>query len=166
MVTVAVTAILMGVAVPSFNTLMLNNRSVALGEDIASALNFVRSEAVKRGGRVSLCASNDGATCAGNWVDGYIAFVDNAAADDAGAAVVGNVLKVWEAPANGAAITVQRGGLDISFIRYTGLGTLARIGGNNVINVDSLMTNCTGNSARRTSVGLSGIVSIVGVACP
>ena len=165
MVTLAVAAIVLGIAVPSFNTQILNNRSIALGEDFATALNFVRSEAVKRGGRVSLCASNDGATCTGAWVEGFIAFVDDAATDTAGAPVVANVLRVWEPQPNGAEISVQRAGVDVGFIRYTGLGTLARIGGNNTITIESQMAHCTNNSARRTSVGLSGLVTIEGMAC-
>ena len=165
MVTLAVAAIVLGIAVPSFNTQILNNRSIALGEDFATALNFVRSEAVKRGGRVSLCASSDGATCVGNWVDGFIAFVDGAVSDTAGAPVVGTVLRVWEQQNPSAEITVRRGGVDVDFVRYTGLGTLARVASNNPITVESQLAHCTNNSARRTTVGLSGLVAIEGIAC-
>ena len=76
MITVAIAAIVLAVAIPSFQAQIRNNQSIALGEDFASAINFARSEAVKRATRVSLCASDNGISCGGAWTDGFIAFVD------------------------------------------------------------------------------------------
>ena len=164
MVTVAVVAVVLSVAVPSFQTQILNNRSIALGEDFASALNFVRSEAVKRAGRVSLCASKDGATCAGDWTDGFIAFVDTAAIDKAPAPEVGLVLRVWGAQDPNAVISMKTGSSAASFIRYTGLGTLARVTDDPLV-ILAQFKNCTGKAARQINIGLSGLVSISSVAC-
>src|SRR5690349_2794787 len=80
------TLVVIGVAVPSFNSQILNSKSAALGDDFASALNLVRAEAVKRANRVSLCASVDGSTCSTNtndWTNGFIAVVDRATTDNA-----------------------------------------------------------------------------------
>lgn len=166
LVTVAIVAIVLSIAVPSFQAQILNNRSIALGEDFASAINLVRSEAVKRAGRVSLCASKDGATCSGNWTDGFIAFVDKATTDKAAAPDVGLVLRAWEAQDPNAVISVT-GSSSVSFIRYTGLGTLARV----TVTDDPLviltrLKKCTGKAARQINIGLSGLVSVSSVACP
>jgi type IV fimbrial biogenesis protein FimT len=61
-----------------------------------TALNFARSEAVKRGAIVSLCPSADQASCGGtDWSGGWIAFVNpnGDATVDAGEVI----LRVWEA---------------------------------------------------------------------
>lgn len=165
MITILVMAIVLMLAVPSFTTMIVNNRSIALGEDLASALNFARSEAVKRGRIVSICASNDGATCAGNWTDGYIAFVDSAASETAAEPVEGTILRVWDRPAQGAAISAQRDGSDIDFIRFTGMGTLARIDDHSV-QLDAEVDKCTGDAGRRITIGLSGMVGIAKNDCP
>lgn len=171
MVTLAVTAIVLGIAIPSFNTQILNNRSIALGEDLATALNFARSEAVKRAGRVSICASEDSETCTGEWKDGFIVFVDYAVADNVVAPLLEDgadkpklILRVWGKQEDSALITVKRGNADANFIRYNGLGTLARVTNDPVI-VASELKNCTNDSARQITVGLSGLVSIERKAC-
>jgi type IV fimbrial biogenesis protein FimT len=72
MITVGVASILLAVAVPSFNQLMVTNRLTTQANDFVSAINFARSEAIKRNASVSLCrvGSATGTTCAtsaGNW---------------------------------------------------------------------------------------------------
>ncbi len=174
MVTLAVLGIAMGIAIPSFNTQILNNRSVALGEDFALALNLARSEAVKRSTRVSVCASTDGATCNGaanNWRGGFIAVVDRAPADNTPAPQltdvanpVAVVLRVWPAQNAQADIQVTAAGNAISFIRYTGLGTLARVT-NNPITIDAEMTHCSGDAGRTITIGLAGLVGVKRKTC-
>jgi type IV fimbrial biogenesis protein FimT len=164
MVTVAIVAIGLSIAVPGFQTQMLNNRSIALGEDFASAVNYTRSEAVKRAGRVSLCASKNGTACDGVWTDGFMAFVDTAANDTATPPVVGLVLRVWERQNVDALITVRSDAIDVNFIRYTSLGTLARVNEKPVV-IAAELKKCTGKAARRIDIGLSGLVSVNSAAC-
>jgi type IV fimbrial biogenesis protein FimT len=49
-----------------------------LASDLLSHLHVARSEAIKRNGRVALCKSADGRTCAagGGWEQGWIVFHD------------------------------------------------------------------------------------------
>ena len=54
MVTVAVAAILATVAVPGFRDLIQNNRVTTQTNELVSALNFARTEAVKRGRNVAV----------------------------------------------------------------------------------------------------------------
>lgn len=164
MVTLSVAAIVLSIAVPSFQTQVLNNRSIALGEDFATAINYARAEAVKRAGRVSLCASNDGETCSGNWNEGFIAFVDTVATDTTESPTVGTVLRAWKKQDSNAVITVQSDNTDKTFIRYTGLGTLARVTDKPFV-ISAQFKKCTGNAARQINIGLSGMVSVSRVAC-
>ena len=173
LVTVTVVGVVIGLAVPSFNSQILNNKSVALGEDFVTAVNFVRSEAVKRRARVSLCASGDGTTCVAGtngWRDGFIAVVDYAVTDSAAAPVltdsahpVSTILRVWKKQDDNAVITVTQGG-NTTFLRYTALGTLARVSANQVI-ITSQLAHCTNSAARTITVGLSGLVSVAKTPC-
>jgi len=72
MITVLVGAILLGIAVPSFRNFVQNSRLSAEANTLVYSLNLARSEAVKRNTSVEVCASMDGATCAGTWANGWI----------------------------------------------------------------------------------------------
>lgn len=69
MITVAVLAIVMAIAIPSFTGLINSSRLTTQANDVVAALQMARSEAVRRNARVSFCGSANGATCvaAGNW---------------------------------------------------------------------------------------------------
>ena len=165
MVVMVVIAIVISVAVPSFKQAILSNKSAALAEDFSTALNFARLEAVKRADRVSLCASSDGSTCTGSWTDGFITFVDTATTNETTTPVVGTILRNWAPSDARTAITVTRAAANTTFIRYTSLGTLARINTSPVIVVTS-MQGCVGNAANTITLGLSGVVSIAKSVCP
>jgi len=180
MITLVVMGIVIGMAIPKFNTLILNNKSVAVGEDFVGALNLARSMAVKKGGRASLCATIDGLKCSDNpesWAKGFMAIEDFATSDNAAAPVLvgpdfpqGNILRVWGAQGQDiqTRIQVSQGGSPATFIRFTALGTLARVVPNAVdaeqINVR--MVGCTGNSARKIKVGWAGVIGVTNDVCP
>ena len=77
-ITLAIAAIVVGIAAPSFSSMIQDNRLSSQSLDFISALNLARSEAIKRGTQVTLCKSNDESNCAtaGNWAQGWIVFVD------------------------------------------------------------------------------------------
>lgn len=89
LVTMAVAAILLAVAVPSFRSTILSNRLTSTTNDLVGTLAQARSEAIKRGTRVTVCMSADGASCAttGTWAQGWISFVDVTRSSGAAAAV-------------------------------------------------------------------------------
>lgn len=76
MVTLSVAAILMTIAVPNFQSFLANNRMAAQANDMITALNMARSEAVKRAANVAVCASSNSTTatptCTGGWAQGWI----------------------------------------------------------------------------------------------
>lgn len=76
MVTVAVAAVLLSVAVPNLSVWILNNRIVAQINEFSRDINLARSEAVKLGSPVTICNSKNQKKCAGSWADGWIVFAD------------------------------------------------------------------------------------------
>lgn len=63
LVTLAVAAIIVMIAIPSFQNLIAESRATAVTNALLASIQRTRSEAARRGTRVTLCASNDGATC-------------------------------------------------------------------------------------------------------
>lgn len=94
LVTIIILAILLSIAVPNFVTFVQNNRLVGQTNDLVTSLNYARSEAIKRGIRVSVCSRLDNATCSGaavfNWDTGWLVFINpnNNAVADAGETVL------------------------------------------------------------------------------
>lgn len=80
MVAIAVIAILLAIAVPSFVSFTQTNRVAAEVNSLAGDLQFARAEAIKEGQPVSLCAANAAGTAcaatAGAWQGGWIVFSD------------------------------------------------------------------------------------------
>ncbi|NIR32538.1 MAG: prepilin-type N-terminal cleavage/methylation domain-containing protein [Gammaproteobacteria bacterium] len=82
MITVAIGALLVTLAVPSFNTMLQNNRLTSQINEFVATLQLARSEAVKRNETVILCATDDPAadpldcTAAADWETGWIVFSD------------------------------------------------------------------------------------------
>jgi len=79
LVTLAIAAILLGVAVPNFVAFIQNNRLATQANDLVTMLSYARSEAVKRNQTITVCSSTDGTSCAGSttWDSGLIVFVDS-----------------------------------------------------------------------------------------
>lgn len=78
MVTIAVIAIMAALAVPQLNSFMRSNRLTSQINSFVSALQVARSEAVKRGAHVVVCASSDQQKCdTTQWELGWIVFVDD-----------------------------------------------------------------------------------------
>lgn len=73
LVTMTVAVVLTSIAVPSFKLTFQNNRLVSQSNDLLGAMLYARSEAIALNTNVTVCASNDAATCSGtNWAKGWI----------------------------------------------------------------------------------------------
>lgn len=71
-VTVAVMAILLAIAAPSFKEIMLGTKLTSQANSLMASAHLARGEAIKRNQQVRLCASSDGASCTGSWQQGWI----------------------------------------------------------------------------------------------
>lgn len=73
-VTLAVAAILVTIAIPNFETTIENNRQAVQINTLLEALNFARSTAIKQGGQwtTTVCAGVSTSCTDTNWADGWI----------------------------------------------------------------------------------------------
>lgn len=92
LIILAVSTILLGIGVPSFAGMMREHRLTVFSNELHAAMLLTRSEAIRRGRRVTLCTSEDGLQCSlgAGWEVGWIMFPDaNAnARRDAGEALI------------------------------------------------------------------------------
>jgi type IV fimbrial biogenesis protein FimT len=165
MTTLSVVGIVLAVGVPSYLSVVRNNRAATNANELVSALTIARSEAVRRGDRVSLCRSNDGASCGGTWTDGWIVFVDGAANDTA-APVVSQVLQTWPAPDGEASVVTRSNGsdVDVTWVRFLPRGDTRTTEPLPLI-YNIQIDNCTGNVARNIEINAVGRTSVTKVAC-
>lgn len=128
LVAIAVLLILLTTVIPTFNQIRLNNLRAAEVNAFVAAMAYARSEALKRGDRVSLCRTSEYALSlphcgVGNgWEDGWIIFQDsnrNGQPD-----MAAHVLGVHE-PFQGTGVTL-RGNNNVSTrIHYSRTGGMA-----------------------------------------
>lgn len=166
LVTLSVFGVLAALAVPSFQDQIIRNQSAALAEDTLGAINFARLEAIKRGRPVTFCpANNTRDNCGNNWNNGWLVVVDTAATEAARPPVVANdaaVLKRWAAVNRNAEMNFSQ---SREFIRFNGLGALARVEGVNPAVVTTSIAHCNGLAARTITVSLAGMVTNRSEAC-
>lgn len=84
MVLLGVVAVLFTVGLPQLSIFLKGNRMVSNTNDLLAGLNVARSEAIKVGGRVSICRSANAGSVppacsagAGNWEAGWFVWVDS-----------------------------------------------------------------------------------------
>lgn len=127
MVTLGVALILMTIAVPTFRDLVIRNRLTVYTNDLIGAINYARSEAIKRGQSVTLCKSSSGTDCTttgSQWENGWIVFVD---ADADGSLDAGEtLLRVW--PALPSPYTLRPNNNFTNRLRYDERGAANNIG--------------------------------------
>lgn len=77
LVTISIAAILMSIAIPSFNSQRERSLVTGASNDLLADILLARSEAVKRSTRVTVCTSSNMTSCGGaSWADGWIIFQD------------------------------------------------------------------------------------------
>lgn len=72
LIAIAISGILLMVAVPSFQEATLSSQLRAAANNLLVASVAARSEAIKRNAVVELCPSANGSTCGGSWEAGWI----------------------------------------------------------------------------------------------
>lgn len=144
LIVITLAALITAIGVPSFQSTVANQRRTAAVNELALAFNLARSEAIKRVRYVSICKSNDGATCGGGgveWEDGWITFAnaDNATPNtvDAG----DEIIRVH--PALNDTLTLRRTGVVDGFVSFRPSGTM----GTSVGNLTGTLTLCDDRGA-------------------
>lgn len=169
MIGIAVLAILLALAVPSFTQIIRNNRAAAQANNFVLALTVARNEAVTRGMPVSICAADAaGTACAGavsDWQNGWLIFLD---ATGAAGAIDGtdNVLHSVQRVSDGMQLTASN---NVGFIRYSRSGTPTNTGGvaagTAVVTFGVQHQYCTGANRRAIAIDRTGRSNLVKVAC-
>lgn len=79
LITLIIAGIVLSQALPAFGALVAHNRRSAVLNRFVTALQYARSESLKRGDYVALCKSVDGVRCmsSGYWGEGWLVFVDD-----------------------------------------------------------------------------------------
>jgi type IV fimbrial biogenesis protein FimT len=149
MIGLLIIAILIGLAAPTFRDFSRNNQVTAANNDLVTALNLARSEALRRGTDVTVCSSADGAICgaAGDWASGWIVFQDDGATGVIASA--DKVVQKWSG--GGASIQVATAS---PYIQYQPTGTVT-----NSATVRVSFASCKGKSLRQIQVSAAGSIT-------
>ena len=76
MIAIAVVAVLLGLALPSFQQSMRSNRVATATNEMIAALSLARSEAIRNNGGGAVCPSTNGTACGASWSDGWLVWAD------------------------------------------------------------------------------------------
>jgi len=162
----AVLATLLVVGVPQLKVYFQGNRMVTNTNDMIASLGLARSEAIRRGIRVSMCKSSNAdsatPTCdtTANWQDGWIVFVEDSTG--AGGGTIGDyesgssdVLVRAHPAAKGSLVTItpQDSSID-NYVSFTSRGLPKLANGGSQSGVFSIcdvrgLTNASGNVIAR-----------------
>jgi type IV fimbrial biogenesis protein FimT len=169
LVTVAVLAILLTLAVPSFIAFIKNSRLAAEANDLVSDLSYARAEAARTGRRVTLCNSSTADDCdaGAGWSGGRIIFSD---ASTYGAVDSGDEILRVSQPASGGQISIVASGFSVSatstlnYIQFRPNGTL----NSDTTGVFKICDDRTGAFGRTIEVLRTGRVSLTSTtaSCP
>ncbi|MCC6171189.1 MAG: GspH/FimT family pseudopilin [Gammaproteobacteria bacterium] len=159
MVGIAIAGILVGLAVPSFQEYGRSTRVIATQNDLVTALNYGRSEAIRRAALVTVCPSSSATTCAdaSAWPNGWFAFLD---ADGDGTRQNGEeILRLWHGPGDASvAITGTGTGASAAWATFTATGLVRPTAATRSYLVYS--TSCRSGEPGARQIQLNGLGSI------
>lgn len=153
MVTVAVLAIILSIAVPGFGDLLRQNRAQTQSGLLLNAINLARSEAIKRGGQVRVTSLNNG-----NWHEGWRVWADsnsNAILDGA------ELIRIFPALTGGSTLTSATTGLVLN-----GQGRLDGVAIGTVVNFEYSMPGLACRYERTITINMAGRAAILPKECP
>lgn len=115
-VTLAIAAILVTLAMPDFSETLRSWRRDSATRALTSSLHLARTESIKSSRKIMVCPSSNGTSCAGGteWRNGWMVFVDDGATDqafDAGE----RILQVTTAPGGIASLSSSGG---VTFLQF------------------------------------------------
>ncbi len=76
LITIAILGVLLGIAVPSFGSLIERNQQTTTTHDLLTALSYARTLAINRREHISLCAGADNCEASANWEKDILIFSD------------------------------------------------------------------------------------------
>ncbi len=159
MMALTVVAILVAIAVPSFQQVTASSRTASAINDFITAVTLARSEALRRATPTRVCASANLADCSGapDWATGWVVFVD---IDNDGVVDDDELVQTF-APL-GASLTATGSAASVGY-NTLGMGELV---GGVPFALEVTPSHCSGDGVGRTTVSLVGTPRTEKVACP
>lgn len=148
-IAIAVLAILVTVAAPAMQDVLRNNRLTTQANDLVTAFQFARSEAIRKNGTIEICASTDGTSCAGSgasWSAGWIVLDPDSSSDNGDP----EPSRVWSGFLGQTISTATA-----VVFSYDASGRIAPSG-----QMELTVPNCRARQRRVIDIGSSGRVSV------
>jgi type IV fimbrial biogenesis protein FimT len=142
MITLAVMAILITAALPSFNEFIKNNRLTTQANDFIATMNLARSEAIKRGANINISSTSGD----GNWGGGW-------SITDTG----GNIIRITQPLTGNSTLTSTNG---VAQFQYRADGLI------NTPDTLSLCDDRSGETGRTITINTVGRASVTTLNCP
>ena len=142
MITIVIAAILLSIAIPSFNHLIQRNRITTYANEMATTVNLARSEAIKRGTSIVITSA------AGNdWSQGWNLNIVSS----------GDLLRTAPALDGDSTFTSGVGSVTFNSRGFTTLGALASWN----------LCNANVETGRRITIAITGRISVTELSpCP
>ena len=166
MVGIAVLAVVMAVATPSYKQFGRTTRVLTQASELQNAMAYARSESLRRGVRVSVCRSADpqaaSPVCSGSgdWASGWIVFTDSGTTGTIDGSDV--VLRAGN-PATNSAVTAA-GNLD-AWVAFSPQGLALTKGGTGNAPASGSFGICQAPNGRRVAVSPVGVITNIAEAC-
>jgi len=150
MTTLAIMAVMMSMAAPSFTKMIRTARLQGASASLMGAFNMTRAEAIRRGKVVSICAVDDPAAsppvCGTTWQTGWVIFLD---ADGDDAIDTGEEFRIGD-PMSGVVVDAS-GAADL--VKFNARGQPTAGMGQYLFNAES----CTSGSDKQFTISLGTV---------
>lgn len=147
MITVAILAIVLSIAVPGFGDMVRNNRAQTQSGLLLNALNLARSESIKRGGQVRITSLDNG-----NWHAGWRIWADG---NSNGTLDAGELIRTFPDLGENARLTST-----VNEVSFNGRGHLVGVADGATVSFEYSMTGLECRHERIISVNATGRAAI------
>jgi len=161
MVTLVVGIILLGAGAVSYQRMQANNAAVAQANSLVAGVALARSEAVKRNATVAICPKAAASTtcgAAGDWINGWLVFVDKGGTTGAYDAGTDTLLRQGDALPGSPLVTST-----VTNIRFGQTGEKATTADDTI---QLSQTDATSGLIRCVTVNVVGHVRTESGSCP
>jgi type IV fimbrial biogenesis protein FimT len=166
LVTITILAILMSIAVPSFQQTIASSRLTTATNDLYTSLVQARSDATRQGQRMTVCKSSDGVQCdtaALNWSVGWITVADSTRTTAAPSVDSGETV-TYVTQATNPTIVIQGDGNLVDYVSFSADGRSKQISGAfqagviRICSTSAALTDAT--RARHLTINIAGRIVI------
>lgn len=162
LVALAVAAIVLSIAIPSFTRLMVSNRLTGTVNEVISSMNAARLEAIKRNNLAQFCGASDSANGGDTLGDRCQAIATRVVALASDGTTTNTVRSAIALPANIMLGNGSNGGAALAAIRYSGNGLAYSPGSTNPYSglvSDVFSTRITSDNHRCLYIGAGSVIS-------